>query len=355
MHGTKFNAEHLLPFAELVVVRKELRGKLDANGRPGLYVGESRDHPSGTIKVFMPDTKRVVLTNAYTVVQYEDDGTPTMHRRRILANGADDKWPVIATSRPAGATPWTPKSGSLPLFFDTAELPGQANISDQGVDAQARVLGDDTGGEETADNWFQGNQIGNAAEVGREQTAMQKALMEKYSRKVVPFGDGDQGVIVGAVVTSNEQLLTVQHAQGTDNFTVAEIDAALDAGQASVDDETTWVRVPRDGMSVRDIAIEVFECDPDVYATFIGGYTFTFPGQTAMHPTIDTKFDVGTEVPSPHGHADFRAMRSVATDARAVRKVVFHPEARGRPIEIRNPLQIPCVCRTCKRRILSGY
>ena len=35
LHGTKFNAEHLLPFAELVVVRKELRGKLDANGRPG--------------------------------------------------------------------------------------------------------------------------------------------------------------------------------------------------------------------------------------------------------------------------------------------------------------------------------
>lgn len=311
LHGTKFNAEHLLPFAELVVVRKELRGKLDANGRPGLYVGESRYHPSGTIRVFMPDTKRVVLTNAYSVVQYEDDGTPTMHRWRILANGADDKWPVIATSRPTGATPWTPQPGSLPLFFDTDELP---NISGQGEDAQAQMLGDDTGEEETANNWLQGNQTGNAAEVGREHVAMQKALMEKYSRKVVPFGDGDQGVIVGAVVTSNEQLLTVRHAQGTDNFTVAEIDAALDAGQASVDDETTWVRVPRDGMSVRDIAIEVFECDPSVYASFISGYTFAFPGRAAMHPTIDTKFDVGTEVPSPHGHPDFHAMRSVATD-----------------------------------------
>ena len=54
LYGQPFNAEHLLPFGTLVVAHKEVTGKLDPKGRPGIYVGESADHAKGTVKIFMP-------------------------------------------------------------------------------------------------------------------------------------------------------------------------------------------------------------------------------------------------------------------------------------------------------------
>ena len=138
LHGQPFNAEHLLPFGTLVVVHQEVAGKLDPKGRPGIYVGESAHHAKGTVSVFMPDTKRVVHSNSFRVVHFEkSDNKPTMHKWRTLVNGHDNQWPIVAETAPVSAAPWTPSTGTLPLFFHGGEtgIAGAATLptsSDQG-------------------------------------------------------------------------------------------------------------------------------------------------------------------------------------------------------------------------------
>eukprot|EP00936_MAST-01D_sp_MAST-1D-sp1_P002342 g2342.t1 len=299
------------PVGTLVVAHKEVTGKLDPKGRPGIYVGESADHAKGTVRVFMPDTKRVIFSNSFRVVHFAtDDNTPTLQRWRNLVNGHDNQWPIVKHASDVDAkSTWTPKLGVLPLFFDPGEVPTSSDMGGNGADIDQMLVLTPTKTDDIDDITATPSETGDTT-----SSLIRRRLMDQYRNVDVPFGDGDIGHVIDAEVKDGQHTLIVEHGSGRDRFSTGEIDDAL-AARMQPANPTEWVAVPRDGMSTRDIANEVFQVDPDVYAAFINEYTFQFPGRSAMHPDIDTKFDLGTEVPVPHGHPDFAAHRSVADDS----------------------------------------
>ena len=315
LFGKPFNAEHLLPFGTIVIAHKENATKLAPKGRPGIYVGESVHHAKGTVKIFMPDTKRVVHSNAFRVVQFAtDDNAPTLRKWRTLINGHDNQWPIVAQTSPASAPPWAPSSGTLPLFLNRGELESAPPTSSDlgGNEAVVeRMIHEIAPSNATVSPHTDTERAG--VRVSNDRL-IQQTLMDKYGSVDVPFGDGEVGHVVAAELEDGERMLVVEHESGRDRFTVSEVDAAI-ATAAQPTQATEWIAVPRDGMSTRDIANDLFQVDPDTYASFINEYTFQFPGQAAVHPNINTKFDVGTEVPVPHGHPSFAAHRSVAEDS----------------------------------------
>ena len=107
------------------------------------------------------------------------------------------------------------------------------------------------------------------------------------------------------------------HDEGTEECTKEDIDTAIEEG-AEPTAHTEWVPVPRDGISVRDVA-NMFNVDPQTYAKFIQEYTFNSPaapGRPArcINPDATTRFNIGTDVPVPQGNQDFRAARALAEE-----------------------------------------
>ena len=246
LHGRVPDASRLLPFGHIVAahVDKQHRTKLEPTSRFGLYVGRAHGYTSSSIRVYMPDTQRVIVTAEYTVMQYKDDGMTTMNRWRMFTNGAANSYPPLQDSH--------------------------TNVEGDGVVGDVRV-----------------------------PTAATQTIRAK---------DGSEGVIIGTVQRGGKAFVNVKYTDGE----VHEYERdALDIEHADVED--SWCETPRDGMSAKEIATEMFNVNPVLYAEFLKDYEwkdrhdrpFTCRG-------LRTRFVAGSRMPDPRNHPRFTELQAEA-------------------------------------------
>ena len=245
LHGRVPDASRLLPFGHIVAahVDAQHRTKLEPTSRFGLYVGRAHGYTSRSIRVYMPDTQRVIVTAEYTVMRYEDDGTTTMNRWRMFTNGA---------------------ANSYPPLHDRANVEGAGE-----VDVRA-------------------------------------------SKHTIRAADGSEGHIIGTVRRDGQDFVKVLYADGEVHEYAPD---AVELQHAEATDH--WCETPRDGMTAKEVAIEMFDVNPALYVEFLKDYEwkdrhgrpFTCRGQR-------TRFAAKSRMPDPRNHPAFIEITAEANTVR---------------------------------------
>ena len=237
LHGSVPDVTHLLPFGQIVAAHVDAaqRSKLEPTSRFGIYVGRAHGYTSSSIRVYMPDTQRVVVTAEYKVMLYPDDGTTTMRRWRRLANSAADSFPP---DEPCEHT----------------------NVGDAGDDDV------------------------------REPQATIRA------------SDGSEGKVVGKVQRGGQEFVKVKYTDGS----AYEYDAGDVHDQLQHDVEPNWCETPRDGMTAREVATEMFKVNPTLYCEFLKDYEWKDRhGRAFTCRGPRTRFVKGSKMPDPRNHPSF--------------------------------------------------
>ena len=331
------DTNHLLSFGNLVAVHQERGGKLQPRARVGLYVGYSDHHSSDVIKIFMPDTKRIVHAINYRVLQYDErDGMPTLHRWRIIVNDHTNRWPLVKVDT-NGNRSWSVdvRPGQLPIILPSREH--SAHLQ-HGGGGEENVTVDDAqnntnrAGDRKSAHHYESESTGldplthddrkSAHPYESESTGLDpmnrkqaQALVEKYKDAKVMLHDDTFGKVVDATRDQHgEWIMKVEHDDGIIECTEDELQEAIEVGETH--GATEWVEVPRDGITVKELAEEVFHVDPETYEEFISTFEFPMAGKSnkMATPNLRTRFNKGTQVPVPMNNKFFMSLRATATE-----------------------------------------